>query len=242
MKWKLVALAAALLVPPGAGADTYVRSESHTDSYYRGGTVIPEDDSVRELWIGERRLAYRTEAQKIIVDLEQQSLVFVNLRENTYVETALPLDLSVVFSEEDAATLQLYRRTGKVRKTDESKKIGDRACTAYEFNDWIPYEGSRLNEREVTTWVTTDVPFDLKTFGLMFANLGRLGNLEDGYLEQLVAIEGFQLATDEVRYAEGLAITTTIRVVDISVAEPPPEAYAVPAGCEKKEQLSMQDL
>jgi hypothetical protein len=242
MRWKLVALAAVLLVPSGAGADTYIRSESHTDGYYRGGTVIPEDDSVRELWVGERRLAYRTEEQKIIVDLEKQTLIFVNLRENTYVETALPLDMSAIFSEDDAATLQVYRRTGTVTKTDEAKKIGDRDCTGYDLHDWIPYEGSRLNEREVRTWVTTDVPFDLKTFNLMFANLGRLSNLDEAYLKQLLAVEGFQVATDEVRYAEGLAITTTIRMVDLTVAEPPPEAYAVPADCEKKEQLSMQDL
>lgn len=242
MRWKLVALAAVLLVPLGAFADTHVLSESHTDGYYRGGTMTPEDDSVRELWIGKGRLAYSTEEQKIIVDLEKKSLIFVNRRENTYVETPLPLDMSAIFSEEDLATLQLYQRTGTVKKSGESKKIGERDCTAYDFNDWIVYEGSRLNEREVRTWVTTDVPFDLKTFDVMFANLGRLGNLDEGYLQQLQAIEGFQVATVETRYAEGLAITTTIRVVDISVAEPPPEAYAVPADCEKKELLTMQDL
>jgi len=55
-------------------------------------------------------------------------------------------------------------------------------------------------------------------------------------------IEGFQIANEETTYAEGMAITTTNKVVEMTEKEPPPDVFAIPEGCTKKETLSLQDL
>ena len=67
-------------------------------------------------------------------------------------------------------------------------------------------------------------------------------NLSDGYIEQLQAIEGFEVASAETSYQEGLAIRTTRKVVALEAKEPPDGAYAVPDGCTKKDKLTLDDL
>ena len=123
MKWKLAIAAAALLFPLGAGADTYIQIDRHTDGYYAGGTMTPEENASNQLWIGEKRLAYSTDGQKIIVDLEKQTLTFVNKLDNSYVESPLPLDLTKLFPEAEAGRLMMFAREGTVAKSEAAKKI-----------------------------------------------------------------------------------------------------------------------
>jgi hypothetical protein len=242
MRWKVFLIALALLVPLSAAADTHVKTERHTDGYYRGGTMNPPVDETRELWVGENKMAYITDAQKLVVDGEKNSLLYINLRDNSYAETPLPLDLSKLFDETAFTRLQMFQRTGEVKKADEGKKIGEWQCTAYDLHDWIPYQGGQVNEREIRMWVSGDVPFDLEKFDTMLSNLLKLNNLEKSYGEKTLAIEGFQIATEETTYAEGIAIKTTTKVVEMSEVEPPADVYALPEGCTKKETLSLQDM
>jgi hypothetical protein len=242
MRWKVFLVALALLAPLSAAADTHIKIERHTDGYYRGGRMNPEVDETRELWVGENKMAYETDTQKFVLDAEAGKLWFINLRDNSYAETPLPLDMSKLFAEEDFARLQMFKRTGEVKKTDESKKIGEWQCSAYDLHDWYPYQGGRVSEREVRMWVAAEVPFDLEKFDAMFSNLITLENFEEDYGEQVLAIGGFRIATEETTYAEGIAIKTTTKVVDMTEAEPPTDAYALPEGCTRKETLSLQDM
>jgi hypothetical protein len=161
MKWKAALFALMLVLPLAAGADTYVKTERHTDGYYRGGSMNPAVDEIRELWINPARIAFIADGQKMLLDAEKQTFTFINLRTNIYAETALPLDLSKLFDEPGNAQLQMFPRTGEVKALEEKKKIGERECSGYEMSDWVLYQGGKINEREVALWVTTEVPFDL---------------------------------------------------------------------------------
>lgn len=242
MRWKVVLIAAALVLPLCASADTYVKIARHADGYYRGGQVAPPVDETQEIWIGPTRIAYITGSQKMLLDAEKSSFVFVNLNSNIYAETALPLDLSKLFGEQDFARLQMFQRTGEVKALDGKKSINDRECSAYAMSDWIMYQGGKVNEREVTRWVTTDVPFDHEKFNALFFNLLKLSNLADDYIGKIKAIKGFQVANEETTYAEGMALTTTTKVVEMAEKEPPADIYAIPEGCTKKETLSLEDM
>jgi len=242
MSWKVAIIVAALVFPVCAGADVYVRREAHTDGYYAGGSMNPPDDSVVEIWIGDKRMAYVNPGMKVVVDAEKKTLVFVNRRDNTYVKTALPLDLASLFSEEELGTLQVYKRAGSVKKTEAGKKIGKRDCTAYQTRDWIDFEGGRVAERSAEIWVTTDVPFDLKAFDTMYANMRKLGNFSDDYMEQLSLIRGFEMAGEQTSFNESVAVTTTSSVVELTEKDPAPGTYSVPDGCTEKELLTLQDL
>jgi hypothetical protein len=234
--------AAALLLSTAAAADTYVKIESHTGGYYSGGTETPPEDSVTEIWVGDQRMSYLTDTSKLIVDQEKKKLIFVNLRDKTYAETELPLDMTKLFTMQDLMTLGVFTRLGTVEKGGEEKKIEKWNCSRYDMSDWIDYEGGRVSEREVTAWMTADVPFDVKKYNQMFSNLGKLSNLSDEYLGKLVAIPGFQVASEETRYQDGTPIRTTTSVVEMAQKEPPADAYALPEGATRKDALTLQDL
>jgi len=242
MRWITTIIIAALMFPVGASADVFVKQSSHTDGYYRGGTTTPPVDTAVEMWIGDERMAYITDSFKLIVDTGKKSMVFVNRRDNTFVETTLPLDKSKLFSEEDLGTLQVFQRVGEVKQSDATKKIDKWKCTGYEFHDWIPFEGGRVSEREVRSWVTADVPFDLEKLKGKLATLSSIGNLSDDYAKKRMAVSGFEVASEETTYNEGVAVTTTTTVVEMIEKEPPPEAYGVPEGCTKKDTLTLADL
>ena len=203
MRWKLAIVAAALVFPLGAGADTYIKIDSHTDGYYSGGTTTPAEDTSNELWIGEQRLAYVSEGQKIIIDAEKQRLTFVNRGDNTFVETPLPLDLTKMFPEEEVGRLMMFAREGTVAKSEAGKKIGKWDCVEYRLNDWIPYEGGKVYERETRVWVVEELPFSEEAFDKMFVNMLKLSGLADSYIERVLAIDGFQVATEETHVPGG---------------------------------------
>lgn len=242
MKWKLAIVAAALVFPLGAGADTYIKIDSHTDGFYAGGTTTPAEDASNELWVGEKRLAYVTEGRKFIIDAEKQTFTFVNKVDNSFIESPLPLDLTKLFSEEEAGRLLMFAREGTVTKTEAGKKIGEWDCVEYALNDWIPFEGGKVYERETRAWVVAELPFSEEAFDKMFVNMLKLNGLADSYVEQLLTIQGFQVATEETTYQEGMAIGTTTRVVEMVEKEPPADVYAVPEGATAKEILSLQEL
>ena len=240
----LAALVPALLIVLAAPvhADTHVKTLSHVDSHYRGGQVNPAEDTEREMWIGEDRLAYVTGSWTIVVDLSRQSFTFINPSDSTFVESPLPLDLSRVFSEGENARLTMFKRRGTVEKTAETKSIDSRACTAYKANDWMIYDDSKLYERDVVMWITTEVPFDCRAFAEMRVVLEQIGNLGDDYIELRRGIEGFQLAADETMYVEGIPIKTTMSVTEFSEQDPPEGIYAVPEGFVKKDLLTLAEV
>ena len=204
--------------------------------------VFPAEDSARETWIGDGRLADVTEGRRIVVDLDRGMFLFVNRAESTYVETPLPLDLAAVFSEEENARLTMFKRRGTVEPGGESKTVGERSCTSYTVNDWLIYDDSKLNERDIVMWVTTDLPFEWAAVRRMMVELERIGNLGEEYIEARGAIEGFPISAEETTYTEGIAIPTRHTVTELEEREPPAGIYDVPDGFTKKDLLTLQDL
>jgi len=242
MNWKVAIVVAALLFPLFAGADVYVKREMHTDGFYAGGSMNPPDDSTVEMWIGENRMAFMTNSMKCVIDAEKKTLVFVNRREKTFAETPLPLDMSKLFAEEDLGRLQIFKRTGSVKKSGKTKTVGEWKCTGYESHDWIDYEGGKVSERTSEQWFTTDVPFDLQKFNKLFTSMLTLANFSDDYMQQVSSISGFEVASTETRYQESVVVETTSKLVELVEKEPPPDAYATPEGCTRKDLLTLQDL
>jgi hypothetical protein len=136
----------------------------------------------------------------------------------------------------------MFQRTGEIKPLEEKKTIHGKECSGYAMGDWIMYQGGKVNEREVTRWVTTDVPFDLEKFNALFVDLLKLSNLADDYIGKIKEIKGFQLANEETTYAEGMAMTTTTKVVEMVEKEAPADLFAIPEGYEKRETLSLQDM
>lgn len=237
----LVALALSLVAGPAA-ADVYVKIDSHTGEYYQNGMVRPAEDETSEMWIGEKRLAYLTGSLKLVVDLEKNRFIMVTLTDRGYVEGELPLAFGKVLSEQEAGQVGMYAYQGSVKKLDRAKKVGEWNCRGYEIRNWIDYQGGKVNERDMVAWVTADVPCDLETLSEMTRHLLALGNFSEDLITQMMTIEGLRILAESTRYSEGMAITTTERVVALEEKEAPAGIYEAPKDGTKKETLTLADL
>lgn len=223
-------------------ADVRIVLQSHTDSYYYGGVTQPEVNEIEEIWIGDRILASISERRNVVVDLNDDVLLFVNHRDSTYVETSLPFEWPNLVSQELAERLNMLRTQGAVRETDETKRIGEWTCERYDINTWIPYAGTNYNETETTVWATLDVPFDVGMYGRMVTILRQLWNYDDDLIGQLEKMKGFQIASETIVYVKGFGYQSTERVTEMTERHPSSDVYSVPQGYTQKENLSQEDL
>ena len=223
-------------------ADTCVRIENHADEYYYMGQTHPAVNRIDEIWFGNGKFAYVTEAQKIVIDLSDSSLVFMVLRDSTYARGRLPFDWKDLVSEQTSSILQMYRRRGEVRETAETKTIGGWPSRAYRISSWIDLEDGRYSEREETAWMSKDIPIDWDLFRRVHRDLLALSNYDDELMTELLNIEGFSAATETKTYIQGFSVNSSERVVGVDRKAAPPGFYSIPSGFTKKNELTLDDL
>lgn len=237
-----------------ANADVYIKIKTHTDSRYDLGEIIPAEDSIEEILIGERKIVFiagrglgdrlLNENPTKIYDLENNLVSIIFPKKKIYAQSPLPLDRSKLLTDQYYSQLQMFKIKGIVRETDETKKIGKWKCQKYELETWIMYEGNRVVEKYISLWMTTEVPFDLDMYGKAAANERKLRDLryDDDLLSEWNKIKGCQIALEMTSYYRGVARRYYEEVVEISEKNPPEGIYSVPPGYTRKERLSRQDL
>lgn len=227
-----------------ANADVYIKIKTHTDSRYDLGEIIPAEDSIEEILIGERKIVFISENPTKIYDLENNLVSIIFPKKKIYAQSPLPLDRSKLLTDQYYSQLQMFKIKGIVRETDETKKIGKWNCKKYELETWIMYEGNRVVEKYISLWMTTEVPFDLDMYGKAAANERKLRDLryDDDLLSEWNKIKGCQIALEMTSYYRGVARRYYEEVVEISEKNPPEGIYSVPPGYTRKERLSRQDL
>lgn len=225
-----------------AFADTYVKQETHTDSYYYGGMVTPEENETVEMWIGDKKMAFSSGNNHIVIDLEKNILIFANKIDSCYAETTLPLEWPNLLDEQTAAQVQMYPRTGTIEETTETREHNNKMCKCYNMTTWIPYQGIKYNERESKLWVTTDAPFDASAYDEILEHLLKLQNFNEEFVAQASKVKGFPLHQETLIFMKGFSVNEYEKVVEITEKEPPPDIYSAPPGFSKKDRLSMQDI
>ncbi len=227
-----------------ANADVYVKIKTHTDSSYDSGVIIPAEASIKEIWIGERKIVVISKNQTEIYDLENNLVSIIFPKKKIYAQSPLPLDMSKLLTDQYYSQLQMFKIKGTARETDETKKIGKWNCKKYELETWIMSEGNRALEKDISLWMTTEVPFDLDMYGKAAANERKLRDprYDDDLLSEWNKIKGCQIALEMTSYYKGVARRYYEEVVEISEKNPPKGIYSVPPGYTRKERLSGQDL
>jgi hypothetical protein len=231
-----------LTFPAAAYADVCVKQHSHTDEYYYGGITNPAEDEDNELWICADKMAVHGENTAVLIDISEKQMTFVNHTDSSYVEIALPMDWSKVVDEQLLGRLNMFKRQGTVEPTGETKKIGEWECAAYKLLTWIPYMDIKYDEREMTTWVVTNAPIDMAAYAEMVVELGKLRNFGDELIEETKKMEGLPVESSGVVYQKGFSVNTSDSLIEMFEGDPPADAYAVPEGYTKKDQLTIQDL
>jgi hypothetical protein len=238
----LPALILILMIPAAAHADVCMKQKSHTDSYYYGGVTNPADDQQTETWMSSDKIASIGNTRTVIVDGAADVMYFVNHTDSTYVEIALPMDWSAVVDGPLLGRLNMFKRMGKVKATDETKKIGEWECRGYDVLTWIPYMDIRYDEREMKVWMATAPPADAAYYIETMPEFWTLRNYSDSLMVEMEKLKGLEVASEGVVYQRGFTVNSSEELLDMFEAEPPPDVYTVPEGYTKKEHLTIQDL
>jgi hypothetical protein len=225
-----------------AFADTYVKQQTHTDSYYYGGIVTPEENATVEMWIGDQKMAFIEDNRLIVIDLEKNSLIFANRLDSTYAETTLPLEWPRLLDEQAAARVQMFPRHGTISEIPETKTFNDKECKCYELSSWIPYQGIKYNETVSKLWITTDAPFDASAYDEIMEHLLKLQNYNEEFVTNAVKIKGFPLHQESEIFMKGFSVNSFEKVIEITEKEPPADVYSAPPGFSKKDRLSLEDI
>jgi hypothetical protein len=242
MKKSLAFFTILLLFASVLSADVCVRIKEHRDEFYDGGQVIPGEDSVQESWIGDGKYAVVDDNVKFLMDLKESTMTIVNENKGFYAETPMPLDLSKLLEPAFYARAQMFPTIGTVKKTEETKKIGEWDCRKYVVETWIEYQGAKYNETVRNMWVTRDVPFDLEAYRAVRVNGHKLNNYGEQLVEALKAVDGYQILVESITYSRGEERKSSQEVLEITEKEAPEGLYGVPEGLPKKEQMTREDF
>lgn len=242
MKILVVFLVLTSMVIPAAWADICVKEKIHTNDYYFGGQVSPEENRTRETWIGDKKMAVVNERRIIVFNLNDNVMFFINRDDSTYAETSLPMEWINLCDTVTAARVNMFPTDGVFEETGNTKKIDGKECKEYFMHSWIPYQGAKYNERESKIWATADVPFDADVYADLNQHSLKLQNFGDEFRAKLSGLRGLPLAVESENILKGASYTSSEKVVEIKKADPPEGIYGPPAGFTKKEKLNMGDL
>jgi len=217
-------------------ADICITEETHTDAYYYGGVPSPASDRVSKTWISKDKMAYITPNRQVIIDTGQNLISIINLRDKTYVQTQLPIDMAKIVPEQLLSMLNNYLTKGTVTATDEKKIIKQWNCLGYEIKVEAP------TPMEIKVWATTDIPLDWEKYNNVLNNIRKLGNYSPEYIEALKTMKGVGIDTAVTVFLQGSTIKSTSKVTEITSQKPPEDTFIIPEDCQKKEQLTLQDI
>ena len=218
-------------------ADVYIKTNVHTDAFAMMGQNQPAKDEVMEQWVGNNQLVNKTGDKIMILDMSKNVMFIVNPKDKSYVETALPLDMSKLVPKEAASMLSMMKVTVTVTPNNQTQKINKWNCTGYDVD-----MNMMMMQMKMKVWATVDVPFDWKLFGKMYANVAKIQFMDDNAINEFKKIAGFQVASEMTMNVMGSNMKVTTQVVEIITKDAPAGTYMVPPGFSKKDTLSLQDL
>lgn len=224
--------------------DFYFEEKNHVDGYYYGGVNNPPADSVREVWISSdsKKMASISKDFITIIDRTANKFIYVNKKAKVYAETTLPFKINGILEKKMADYLKGVQYVGTVTETKKTKKIGKFNCKAFESNAYILFDGDKHRERDAVLWVTTGVPFDIKSFNEMERELFVLNNFSKDFIAQTEKMKGLIVLGELYFYPKGFKVKNTLTITGITKKDPPPGIYSVPKGMTKKETLTYKEF
>ena len=254
MRTTAALLIACLTIPIAARADVYVKGIRHSETRYHHGNMQPAYDVVHEWWFGEDRVTFIRHgfrnlqgyliepALRITLDKKNKLILVVNLSEAWVCEVPWSMELTACIDSSLAEGLKNYQLDGQVDKTDDKKTILQKTCDVHRVSEWMMYGGERFYERKRTVMVTRDFPFDWQILDALYDWIRHFFNPQPSYHSALDEIDGFVMASEDVRQSRGADVRCTFQVLEISHLPAPKGIYDAPPDLTKKETLSGGDL
>ncbi len=223
-------------------ADHKVTYVSRTDGYYYGGVNTPEEVYEQVIWIGDAKLAYITDARRVVVDLKSKRMAVILTGMKKYAMTELPFKMAGILPDNLEKYLAGLQTQGEVKVLSGKKKIGKYNCNVYESSSWILYQGDKVNEIDTKFFTSTDFAFDLDQYNKLNKHLRVLRNYGPEFIFELDKLKGIPVYTESYFYPKGFAVKNTSEIKSTEELTPPAGIYEIPEGFEKVEKLSMQEF
>lgn len=226
--------------------DVYIREVYRTNSYILWILAHSEMTQLSEIWIRDQKLALSEKSdsfnRKIILDLKNNLIFFINHRDKTYVEATLPLDSSRILSEQLKWRNLEVKLSGQVKETNRTKIFLNKKCNEYKATYWDMRGDKKFNRRTFKVWCTTDLSFDFSIYQELLINMRKISRKDENLRKELQKLKGIQMGV-EMKSSRIFASRKFIsEVVEISRKEPTEAMYSVPEGYTKKERLTSWDL
>ncbi|RPI22242.1 MAG: DUF4412 domain-containing protein [Acidobacteria bacterium] len=237
MKKVLSLLLIALFAGVFANADTLIRQTLHNDAFTAMGQTQPAKDDNQEIWIGQDQMATVAKEMTVVVDATRNVVDMINHTRKTYLEMALPLDMSKYLPPQFAQMMGATKVT--VTPTGTTQQVGQWKCDGYDI-----LIDMGMMKMKMAVWATTDVPFDWAQVHEKLSSQAMKASmrLNDVAVAEFKKIKGFQVKADVSMDIMGSEMKASSTVTEITTKPAPPGTYAVPAGYTKQEKLTMEDF
>lgn len=241
MKKLLIVLSIVLISFAWLNADIYIKQNQHTDPINMMGQSQPAKDEVQEIWIGKNKMATHSKGMSLIMDIDKKVMNMINHGTKTYIPMDMPVDMTQYMPEQMAGMMKsmMGSITITVKPTGESKKIKNWNCNGYEVS--MNVMGMQM---KMMVWASTDVPFDWKmvTEKMLGSMMKTQMQLSDAAVKEMQKVQGFWILMEMNMSMMGADIKSKTEVVEITEKAAPSDAYAVPAGYQKKDKLSLEEM
>ena len=231
------------LLPLLAGlplADHYVKQKSHTDPVTIMGQSQPARDEVAEHWYGDNRVAVHAPQSSFIVDGGRNVMYMLNHQEKTYVEMALPLDVSRYMPPQMAPMMEQMMNSIQVKVTPrgDTRTVNGFACEGYDVEMSMMMMKMKMN-----VWASPAVPFDWQKVAQLMQNIQMISmRMKPETIAEFAKVKGHWISTEMNAEVMGSTVRTVQEVLEIANRTPPPGTFDVPAGYKKQDTLSMQSM
>jgi hypothetical protein len=241
MKKLVIVLSIVLISVVWLNADIYIKQNQHTDPVTMMGQSQPAKDEVQEIWIGKNKMATHSTGVSMIMDMDKKIMYMVNHGAKSYIPMTMPVDMTEYMPEQVAGMMKsmMSSITITVKPTGESKQIKNWNCKGYDVT--MNVMGMQM---KMKVWASTDVPFDWKTVAeKILGNMMKTQmQLSDAAVKEMQKVEGYWILMEMSMNAMGADIKSRTEVLEIAEKAPPSNIYAVPAGYQKKDKMSMEEL
>jgi hypothetical protein len=242
MKRLFYYLSLLLLTAGVARADVYIREVVQVRSWFLGVVPLGKETFVNETWIGPGRISSREGSRTIIVNLADSTLLFLNHRAKTYLETRVPLDLDAFLSDEVKQIFQARQITGTVEATGRTREVLDKTCQEYVVTFRDISGDTRTKSRPLKVWASQEVDVDYDVFYTFLENLRLIYNRDETAREELRKIKDIQMRTRIINQHPGWVRRLVVEVDEITEQVPPGDTYGIPTGFTRKDRFQLEDL
>jgi hypothetical protein len=221
-------------------ADVYIKAKTHSDPISVMGQSQPAKDGTTEQWVGDDAVAMVADSIGWIIDLKNNKMYIINHTGKTYVEAALPLDMTKIMPPQAAGMMGMMKATVTVTPNGQTKQFGQWKCQGFDAT-----VAMAMMNMKMAVWATTAPGFDYKKYmEKAYGSVLKAQTMffDDAAIAEMKKINGLPIFTETTVDMMGAQMRSTTEVVEIANKPAPAGVYAVPAGYTKTDTLSMQDL